>query len=509
MQIVLKQNINTEKIRFLGEVAYRDENKFEVYKNIFKNTNSEYELKELLLKEGIKETAINEFCKTLRKQKIIDNEGAISKEPLIGEYGEYFLTFIFDGNIRDLPYNFLPIRMDRSIQEEHTTNTSFHISPKEFLSSLNKSKDLVAEKPVCSVFKIDSPTLIREAHDEENMAINIDVNNDEWNLQISDNSFRIPREKQLAYHQLFNEELIEENSNYYLKLPLEKAKDKSKYKNALLDFNTSFREQIDTDWGKFDAEYKNVNVLPQENEVNLWYNEIFNTTLKVEGYLSQEDLKFKWDEILRDKEYLQRDEYKKKIKPFDYEKLIERYLPKQEEYWLLQAATDLNPYSQPLTKTKRNIDSGSISIPKTDNGQIKDDILDKWIELYSAKRITIIDPYANNYYSLRALGELFSQMDSTPEEIVIVSQRDEKYYEEKQRKYIDYFKEKYNVKFDLHGKKEIPHDRYWFIDEKIFTVGVSPNEIWIRKDHIEIKQQININRIEPENLPAEIVKWSH
>ena len=100
-------------------------------------------------------------------------------------------------------------------------------------------------------------------------------------------------------------------------------------------------------------------------------------------------------------------------------------------------------------------------------------------------------------------------MDSTPEEIVIVSQRDEKYYEEKQRKYIDYFKEKYNVKFDLHGKKEIPHDRYWFIDEKIFTVGVSPNEIWIRKDHIEIKQQININRIEPENLPAEIVKWSH
>ena len=111
----------------------------------------------------------------------------------------------------------------------------------------------------------------------------------------------------------------------------------------------------------------------------------------------------------------------------------------------MQAATDLNPYSQPLTKTKRNIDTGSISIPKTDNGQIKDDILDKWIELYSAKRITIIDPYANNYYSLRALGELFSQMDSTPEEIVIVSQRDEKYYEEKQRKYIDYFKEKYNL----------------------------------------------------------------
>jgi hypothetical protein len=127
MQIVLKQNINTEKIRFLGEVAYRDENKFEVYKNIFKNANSEYELKELLLKEGIKEPAINEFCKTLRKQKIIDNEGAISKEPLIGEYGEYFLTLIFDRNIRDLPYNFLPIRMDRSIQEEHTTNTSFHI----------------------------------------------------------------------------------------------------------------------------------------------------------------------------------------------------------------------------------------------------------------------------------------------------------------------------------------------------------------------------------------------
>ena len=100
-------------------------------------------------------------------------------------------------------------------------------------------------------------------------------------------------------------------------------------------------------------------------------------------------------------------------------------------------------------------------------------------------------------------------MESSPEEVVIVSQRDEKYYEERQKKYIDRFKEKYNVKFDLHDKKEIPHDRYWFIDEKAFTVGVSPNVIWIRNDHIEIKQQININRIESENLPAEIVQWSN
>ena len=509
MHIVLKQDVNTETVRFLGEVAYRDERKFEVYKNIFKDASTENEMKELLLSEGINEHAINEFCKTLRRLKIIDNEGAISKDPLIGEYGEYFLTIIYNKEY-DLAYNFLPIRMERSIQKEHTTNTSFSISPKEFLNSVNETKDLVAEKPVCSIFKVDSPTLIRENPHEENIAIDIDENKDEWNLQVSDNSFGIPREKQLTYHQLFKEELIEENSNYYLRLPLEKAKDKSKYKNVILDFNASFRERIHTDdWGDFDAEYKNVDVLPKESEVSLWYNEIFNTTLKVEGYLSQEDLEFKWDEILRDKEYLQRDEYKKKIKPFDYENLIERYHPKQVEYWLLQAATDLNPYSQPLTKAKRVVESSSISIPKTDNGQIKADILDQWEDLYSAKKITIIDPYANNYHSLRAIGELFSQMESSPEEVVIVSQRDEKYYEERQKKYIDRFKEKYNVKLDLHDKKEIPHDRYWFIDEKAFTVGVSPNVIWIRNDHIEIKQQININRIESENLPAEIVKWSH
>lgn len=108
MHIVLKQDVNTETVRFLGEVAYRDERKFEVYKNIFKDASTENEVKELLLSEGINEYAINEFCKTLRRLKIIDNEGTISKNPLIGEYGEYFLTIIYNKEY-DLAYNFLPI----------------------------------------------------------------------------------------------------------------------------------------------------------------------------------------------------------------------------------------------------------------------------------------------------------------------------------------------------------------------------------------------------------------
>ncbi len=497
MQIELKQNINTKTIRFLGEVAIRDEQKFETYKDIIKGSQNEAELSDLLLREGIAKSAVSEFCKTLKRLRIIDKEGTISRQPLVGEYGDYVLKYIATDN--ETPYNRLPIKMDRYVQESGGSE----YSESGLLNAIQEAQGkMQAESAICSIYRIDSPILRKIEEREEQISIEINDSDDNWILRIQNNIFEMA--EKMPFRKLFNDELIAEEGRFYLRLPFEKAQKTPNSANVIDSFSASFSESINTDWGKFNACYKNVDVLPIDQEVSSWYNEIFNRTLKVNGYLSQDDLKFKWDEILRDKVVLQREEYKKQIKPFNYSDLIERYQPQQEEYWLLQAATDLNPYSDIKTIRRSN---GSINIPANDKADIQD-ILDSWNALKNAQTIMIVDPYANTFHAIKTLKKIFDSLDNPPQSVQIISLRDDSNRSEKQREEVKDFERQYNVNFEIWEKRKIPHDRYWILDNSAFTIGISPNEIWVKNDHIEIKQQININPIDIDKLPSEIREWS-
>lgn len=498
MQIELKQNINTKTIRFLGEVAIRDEQKFETYKDIIKGSQNEAELSDHLLREGITKSAVSEFCKTLKRLRIIDKEGTISRQPLVGEYGDYVLKYIATDN--ETPYNRLPIKMDRYVQESGGSE----YSESGLLNAIQEAQGKMrAESAVCSIYRIDSPALRIIDERQEQISIDIDDNAKNWILRIPGNNFNMVEEQQLPLRKLFKDELIDEEGRWYLRLPFEKAQKIPNSANVIDSFSASFSESINTDWGKFNACYKNVDVLPINQEVSSWYNEIFNRTLKVNGYLSQDDLKFKWDEILRDKVVFQREEYKKQIKPFNYSDLIERYQPQQEEYWLLQAATDLNPYSD-IKAIRRP--TGSINISANDKADIQD-ILDSWNALKNAQTIMIVDPYANTFHAIKTLKKIFDSLDNPPQSVQIISLRDDSNRSEKQREEVKDFERQYNVDFEIWEKRKIPHDRYWILDNSAFTIGISPNEIWVKNDHIEIKQQININPIDIDKLPSEIREW--
>ena len=496
MQIELKQNINTKTIRFLGEVAIRDEQKFETYKDIIKGSQNEAELSDYLLREGIAKSAVSEFCKTLKRLRIIDKEGTISRQPLVGEYGDYVLKYIATDN--ETPYNRLPIKMDRYVQESGGSK----YSESGLLNAIQEAQGKMrAESAVCSIYRIDSPILRKIEEREEQISIEINDSDDNWILRIQNNIFEMA--EKMPFRKLFNDELIAEEGQFYLRLPFEKAQKIPNSGNVIESFSASFSESIDTNWGKFNASYKNVDVLPIGSQVSSWYNEIFNRTLKVNGYLSEDELKFKWDEILRDKAVLQREEYKKQINPFNYSDLIERYQPQQEEYWLLQAATDLNPYSDIKTIRRSN---GSINIPANDKADIQD-ILDSWNALKNAQTIMIVDPYANTFHAIKTLKKIFDSLDNPPQSVQIISLRDDSNRSEKQREEVKDFERQYNVDFEIWEKRKIPHDRYWILDNSAFTIGISPNEIWVKNDHIEIKQQININPIDIDKLPSEIREW--
>lgn len=502
MQIILKQDIKKYILRFIGEVSYRDEEKFETYKNIFKDAKTENDLKDNLKKEGLPQNAINEFCNTLTKLRVIDDQGNISEHPLIGEYGDYKIEFLSSG--KDTPYNWLPIKLERTIQNEKTNESSTQEIDKKWCNAFAKAQQLVADKAVGIVHKIDSPRSNFHAGSTE-ISIDINPEKDNWILRTNDNSFTIPVQRRLSINKFFKDNLLEEDGDYYLEMPLDKVKEKGG-KDAIQKFICTFNEGIDSDWGIFNAEYKNINILPRKEEFQKWYTEIFNNTLKISGYRSQADLKFAWDEILRDNPSLQREEYKDQVKSFDYENLIERYQPNNENYWLLQAATDLDPYKLEQNKNIKQNAGNSINIPVSQSAQIQD-VLSKWEKLDTARTIIIVDQYANNFHSIKTLNALMKEKSLVPEKIIIYSIADEKIRDDYQQEFINNFEKKYNVKFIIRERPQMPHDRYWILDGDAFTVGISPNSIWIRKDHIIIKEQLNINSISDENLPRDIRDW--
>ena len=94
MKIELKKSVEKTDYRFIGEVAYLDEQKFDIYKKIFRTAKTESELKNQLKKDNIEEAAIDEFCRTLKKLKLFNENGNLETKPLIAEYGDYIVTLL-------------------------------------------------------------------------------------------------------------------------------------------------------------------------------------------------------------------------------------------------------------------------------------------------------------------------------------------------------------------------------------------------------------------------------
>lgn len=288
MQITLKQNIQKFIFRFIGEVSYRDDEKIESFKAIFKNAKNENELRESLRKENIPNPTISEFCRTLKKLHVMDEEGNIPNQLLIGEYGDYKVECI--ATERDTPYCWLPTKLERNIQDNPFGENCRKFNSTDFCNLFKNAQKLTATTAVGIIHKIDSPEL---AYVQSNDSINIDIDieNNRWLLKKQDNTFTFPDNEKINPKSLFNDNLIWENDIPYLEFPLKKAKEHGI--DTIKNFICSFSEQISNDWGDFSAEYRNVNIVPRKEDVQSWYNEIFTQTLKISGYQSQADLKFR------------------------------------------------------------------------------------------------------------------------------------------------------------------------------------------------------------------------
>ncbi len=507
MKITLETTATKLDCHFIGEVTYPDTEKFDIYKKIFRDADSESSLRKLLKKDSINDSAISEFCRTLNKLGLIKENGDLASEPLIAEYGDYILTLLIQDK-DDIPYQWLPLQLKRNLQEQDRTYEDDSLDSKKLESAIKQAEIFIPKNPIGRVINIDSPKVKYSYNDDVPVRIEIDSDTNNWNLNIERNSFLIPEQKQFSYQDFFSDKLIKDNT-YKLYLPASKAES---YPDIFGNFTINFEEQqCETPWGKFNIKYKNVPVLPIAEEVSWWYKSIFKNKLNIPGYRTSEDIEFVWNTIFSDYPIFQREEYKGKISDFNYDEVINQIPPLTETYWLLYAAKDLDPN---LTTEHPIQNFGyQIHIPAKDHANLKTDFIDKWQELKSAKSIRIYDNYCGTFYSIKTLNEIFKKMDSPPQKVILVSKKqNELSNASKINRLLEDFKQQYHAEIIFQEASNFEHDRYWNIDEKYFTVGTSINNIWtLRTDDYDsrIKSQININEIDRNDIPKKIQDiWS-
>lgn len=204
MIIELQTTAKKLDYRFIGKVAYPDTEKFEIYKKIFRDAESESSLKELLKNDNINDSAISEFFQTLNKLGIIKENGELASEPLIAEYGDYILTLLIIQDKDNVPYNCLPLQLKRNLQEQER---SYEVDSKELESAIKQTETFIPKNPIGRVFNIESPKVKYSYNADIPIRIEIDSDTNNWNLNIERNSFSIPEQHQFPYQHFFQTNL--------------------------------------------------------------------------------------------------------------------------------------------------------------------------------------------------------------------------------------------------------------------------------------------------------------
>lgn len=206
MKIELQTTATKLDCHFIGKVAYPDTEKFEIYKKIFRNAETESSLKELLKNDNINDSAISEFCQTLNKLGLIKENGELTSEPLIAEYGDYILTTIIQAK-DEVPYQWLPLQLKRNLQEQDRSYEERPLDSKELESAIKQTEIFIPKNPIGRVFNIESPETKCSYNGDVPIRIEIDPDTNNWNLNIERNSFSIPEKCQISYQVFFQTNL--------------------------------------------------------------------------------------------------------------------------------------------------------------------------------------------------------------------------------------------------------------------------------------------------------------
>jgi len=494
LRIELKKNIKVKSIEVIAEVDFL---KKSPYIKLLEGFSHQTELENKLKADSFIEPAINNIIKKLESLGVIKNGTISNLEDGFPEreLGKYKISYYENDTSR--PFKFYIRSIERI--EAVSKNIADDIIP------LDKQFLLQLKNETCQNFNSKEKFRVLQIVDgkghsvgkTENREMSIILSNDEWSYKLDNMEFLVKAgiDKNILFSGKWfdKENLCEENFD-------EISSDEIVIQQFKRDYSN---KQSIPDWGLFNITYTNIPVVPNKESQEKWFLHILKNKIVSENqYYTPDELEQKWDNLFYTTPQISR----LGNVLFNYEQILRHFDKKSEIYWLLQTGADLNPFTT-TTNKKSNSNDRPIIIREQNDVKINDAL--ESLSLETATRLIIIDRYINSKRHFEALFDLkktFRHLD------ISITSMNEYKSTSSDTQFIKEGCDKYQIDRNIASKQDIPHDRHWKIDNKIYNVTKSLDFIKTTNNgYCNVKQTIYIplDIIDVEPLAKELLGVSN
>ncbi len=456
MRIELTKNIAVKNIEIIAEVDFFKESP---YIELLEGFNHQKELEDKLHSDGLTKPAISNIIKNLESLGVIKSGSITDLKNGFPEreLGKYKVTYYENDKNQPFKFHIKSIERVKAISQ----NIADDIRPisKQFLSQLNKGNNccFTTNEKFKVLNVIDGKGHFMKNSKSE--TISIIFKGDKWSYKLDNKEFSIVNG--IDFNTLFEGKWI--NNEKIYEEEFEEIKDNKKVVEQFKR-DYSLNKQVIQDWGSFNSVFENIPVAPNSISREKWFIHLLsNQMLSEKQYFAPEDIEQRWYNLFYTTPQINR----LGELSYNYEQIKRVFDRTTEMYWFVQAGVDLNPFSNTLSiKSKKS--SGKITINEQKNISIID-ALDE-LHLGQQSNLTIIDRYINtkrHFEVLFLLKSFYGNLD-----IKIISTSNYK-TSQTDNKFIEDGCKTYSIERIIKSKKDIPHDRYWKMDDTIYNVSKS------------------------------------
>jgi len=484
MRIELNKQIKLKSIEIIAEVDFYQESP---YIKLLEEYSHVEDLK-IDLKGKMEPAAIKNIIKNLEALKIINNGSIVDLENGFPEreYGKYQVNYY--ENDTTLPFQYKKHNIRRlKATDRYTIDNIKDIQVDLRNILLEKGRDLKRNED----FQILEITKNQGLYLTQNQSSNLSLlyENNNWHY------FFIKSGQKFEMIEINLDEIfkgtwnIEENA---IEKDFDEIEDN---KNAIKNFKIDYDESIElVSYGKLEGKFNDIPIIPNENSYMKWFLYLLKDEIEsLNRYITFDELEQIWENI-----YYKTPQINKRFEiPFDFKSISSEYSKDSEFYWQLMAGKDLNPFIKKEKIDEEENQRIVIIIEEEKDVELKR-IFDSKLGFNNVNTLIIIDRYINTLYHFKSLKALLQDYD-IKKNIILFSTKDYKTSQNEQ-KYIKEICDQFHIKRAVMEKNDIPHDRYWRLDDLFFSVTKSIDFIQVEKDTVNIRKHTIFAKIDKENV---------
>lgn len=472
-------------MEILAEVDFFKESP---YIQLLQGYSSVDELRERLHSDGLSKPAIHNVIQNLESLGVIQNRSIVDVEAGFPEreFGKYRVTY-YENDLAN-PFQFFIKNIERIAAK--SDNMADLIEPIDamLLAQMTDFRNTIFETN--EDFQILSVVggNCRKGSKVHNESMSLNFSENQWVCMLGGKHFELsdgPYLNALFKGNWVNaEELCEVN---YDEVQVEH--------HTVENFLRTYAEVNHVEhWGKLGMSFQDVPVAPSKGSHVKWFMHLLKKDLQSKSqFYTEDELEQRWNNLLYTFPQLIR--YGKL--DYSYKQILQEFPRDSEMYWLLQAASDLNPFKS-FEKPNKPRSSKNIIFQESSNASIVE-VLNP-LQLGEAASLIIIDRYINTKRHFEVLALLQSSFDNLDISITTMKEfRQDKL----DRTFITETLNQGNIQRTIKDKRDIPHDRYWKIDDVIFNVSKSLDFMKMNRDKTcdighTIFTQLGEDEVEPQ-----------